>query len=69
MRSMDKLFHQLSYLRREYTEEGKMKVKTEDESIHDDYADAFALACQAVLVGDQWHLIDVSDKAYKALFG
>ena len=69
LRKIDKLFHQLSYLKREYTEEGKMKVKTEDPKIHDDYADAFALACQAVLVGDQWHVIQMSDDVEQALFG
>jgi len=69
LNKMDDLFHQLSYLRREYTEEGIMKVKTEDDKIHDDYADAFALACQAVIVGDQWHIIDMSKDIEKSLFG
>jgi len=69
LKSLDKLFHQLSYLRREYTEEGKMKVKTEDANIHDDYADAFALAASSVVTGAQWHVIEMSDDFEKHLFG
>jgi len=69
LKKMDNLFHQLSYLRREYTEQGLMKVKTEDINVHDDFADAFALACQAVIVGDQWHVLELNDEANKALFG
>lgn len=69
LRNIDKLLHQLSYLKREYTEQGVMKIKTEDETVHDDYADSFALACQAVLVGSTWHVLSLSKKANDAIFG
>jgi len=56
-----KLLYQLSYLKREYTEEGKLKVKVE-EGTKDDHADALALACQAVNFGDGWYYVLDDDK-------
>jgi len=61
------LVRQLGLLRREYTEEGKLKVKTE-EGVNDDYADSFALACKAIAFGDTWHVMPVG-KGLKHLFG
>jgi len=46
-----------------------MKVKTEDANIHDDYADAFALAASSVTMGAQWHVLDMSPEFEKSLFG
>ena len=71
-----RVLYQLSYLKREYTEEGKLKVKVEDGT-KDDHADALALACQAVSFGDGWHyLFDENDpnickdaKGWKILMG
>jgi len=68
IRELGKLIYQLSYLKREYTEQGILKVKTED-GIHDDYADAFALACKSVETGDTWHIIEVSKNLKDAVFG
>ena len=52
-----RVLYQLSYLKRAYTEEGRLKVKVE-EGTKDDHADALALACQAVSFGDGWHYIE-----------
>lgn len=62
------LIRQLSLMRREYTEEGKLKVKSE-AGVSDDYADSFALACNAISFGDAWHILDVGEGLKKALFG
>jgi len=63
------LIHQLNVLKAEYTEEGKLKVRTEDVKIHDDYADSFALACQAISMDGQWHFIELGDDLQKSMFG
>ena len=65
-----KVLYQLSYLKRDYTEEGKLKVKV-DEGTKDDHADALALACNAVSFGDGWHyVLDDSDgKGWKNIMG
>ena len=42
LKKVDKLVYQLSYLTREYTEAGVMKIKSEE---HDDYPDSLVLAC------------------------
>ena len=51
----DKMIHQLSYLKREYIN-GRMRVLV-DAGLHDDYADALALACKAVATGDRWEVL------------
>ena len=66
LKKVDKLVYQLSYLTREYTESGIMKVRSED---HDDYPDSLVLACRAVSSGNTWHVIDVGKGLQKALFG
>jgi len=66
--SCEALVRQLSLLKREYTEEGKLKVKSE-AGVEDDYADSFALACHAISMQDTWHLIDVGKGLKDALFG
>tara|TARA_R110002051_G_scaffold127106_1_gene200748 strand:+ start:3940 stop:5322 length:1383 start_codon:yes stop_codon:yes gene_type:complete len=66
LKKVDKLVYQLSYLSREYTESGIMKIKSEE---HDDYPDSLVLACRAVSSGNQWHVIDVGKGLQKALFG
>jgi len=63
------LIHQLNVLKAEYTEEGKLKVRTEDVKIHDDYADSFALACQPISMDGQWHFMQVGDDLQKSMFG
>jgi len=63
------LINQLGVLKAEYTEEGKLKVKTEDISIHDDYADSFALACTSVSMDGTWHMIDLSKDLQQSMFG
>jgi hypothetical protein len=65
-----KVLYQLSYLKREYTEEGKLKVKV-DEGTKDDHADALALACNSVAFGDGWHYVleDSDGKGWKAIMG
>ena len=60
------MVYQLSYLTREYTEGGIMKIKSEE---HDDYPDSLVLACRAVTSGNQWHVLDVGKNLQKALFG
>lgn len=67
LKAMDDLFHQLSFMKREFTEGGKLKIVT--EGAHDDYADAFALLCNAVKRGDSWHLVDMKKTTQEALFG
>lgn len=66
LRNVDKLIYQLSYLTREYTEAGIMKVKSEE---HDDYPDSLVLACKAVSGGNQWHVLDIGKNLQKSLFG
>ena len=66
LKKVDKLVYQLSYLTREYTEAGVMKIKSEE---HDDYPDSLVLACRAVSSGAEWHVLDVGEGIKKALFG
>jgi len=66
LKKVDKMVYQLSYLTREYTEGGIMKIKSEE---HDDYPDSLVLACRAVSSGNQWHVLDVGKNLQKALFG
>ena len=65
MRQINKMVFQLSYLRREYTETGIMKIKSDE---HDDYPDSLALACKAAQSGAGWYLLDVG-KGMKRAFG
>ena len=58
------MVYQLSYLRREYTETGIMKIKSDE---HDDYPDSLVLACKAVQSGDGWHLLPVGKGIKEAL--
>jgi len=67
IRDTGRLIFQLGYLRREYTDESR-KLKIVSDS-HDDYADALALACKAMARGDTWHVIPMSDKMNKLMFG
>ena len=62
-----RVLYQLSYLKRAYTEEGKLKVKTEDGT-KDDHADALALACQAVSFGEGWYYMETG-QGWKNLMG
>ena len=66
MRDVNKLVYQLSYLRREYTETGIMKIKSDE---HDDYADSLVLACRAAFKGSEWHVLEVGKALREALFG
>jgi|TARA_R110000824_G_scaffold273582_1_gene462056 phage FluMu gp28-like protein len=66
LKDINKLVYQLSYLRREYTETGIMKIRSDE---HDDYPDSLVLACKAVNSGGGWHVMDVSEGLKKALFG
>ena len=66
LKQVNKLVYQLSYLRREYTETGVMKIKSDE---HDDYPDSLVLACRAVSSGENWHVVDVGKALGKALFG
>ena len=66
LKQVNKLIYQLSYLRREYTESGIMKIKSDD---HDDYPDSLALACRAVSNDGGWHVMEIGDNIRKALFG
>jgi len=66
LKQINKLVYQLSYLRREYTESGIMKIKSYE---HDDYPDSLVLACKAVSAGNQWHVMDIGKNIQKALFG
>ena len=65
MSQINKMVFQLSYLRREYTETGIMKIKSDE---HDDYPDSLALACKAAQSGAGWYLLDVG-KGMKKAFG
>jgi len=66
--TLGKLINQLGMLKREYSIEGKMKVINEDDR-DDDYADALALACNAIMMGNEWHVLDLDPKAEEAFFG
>ena len=66
LKDINKLVYQLSYLRREYTETGIMKIRSDE---HDDYPDSLVLACKAVNAGGGWHVMDVTDGLKKELFG
>ena len=66
LKQINKLVYQLSYLRREYTETGIMKIKSDE---HDDYPDSLVLSCRSVSSGDGWYLVDVGKNLRKALFG
>jgi len=66
LKDINKLVYQLSYLRREYTETGIMKIRSDE---HDDYPDSLVLACKAVNAGGGWHVMDMTDGLKKALFG
>ena len=66
MRDVNKLVYQLSYLRREYTETGIMKIKSDE---HDDYADSLVLACRSASKGNEWHVMEMGKALKEALFG
>ena len=66
LKQINKMVYQLSYLRREYTESGIMKIKSDE---HDDYPDSLVLACKAVASGDGWYVLDVGKGLKEALFG
>jgi len=63
------LIKQLQVLKAEWTDEGKLKVRTEDAKIHDDYADSFALACKSVSMDGEWHMITIDKDLQKSMFG
>jgi phage FluMu gp28-like protein len=64
LKQINKMVYQLSYLRREYTETGIMKIKSDE---HDDYPDSLVLACRAVSSGDGWYLLDVGKGLKEAM--
>ena len=64
LKQINKMVYQLSYLRREYTETGIMKIKSDE---HDDYPDSLVLACKAVASGEGWHVLPVGEGLKKAL--
>tara|TARA_Y100000590_G_scaffold469485_1_gene657310 strand:+ start:1834 stop:3216 length:1383 start_codon:yes stop_codon:yes gene_type:complete len=66
LKNIDKMVYQLSYLRREYTETGIMKIKSDE---HDDYPDSLVLACRAAYKGNEWHILEVGKGLRKAFFG
>ena len=66
LKEINKLVYQLSYLRREYTETGVMKIRSDE---HDDYPDSLVLACRAVNSGHEWHVMSVAKELQKAMFG
>ena len=66
LKNINKMVYQLSYLRREYTETGIMKIKSDE---HDDYPDSLVLACKAVASGDGWYLLNVAKDLREAMFG
>jgi len=66
IKNIDKMIYQLGYLKREYTESGQLKIKSE---VHDDYPSALVLACRAVSSGDNWHVMDIGKNIQKAIFG
>ena len=66
LKDVNKLVYQLSYLRREYTETGIMKIRSDE---HDDYPDSLVLACRAMNAGGGWHVMEIGKELQKALFG
>ena len=66
LKDINKLVYQLSYLRREYTETGIMKIRSDE---HDDYPDSLVLACRAMNAGGGWHVMEIGKDLQKALFG
>jgi phage terminase large subunit-like protein len=66
LKNINKMVYQLSYLRREYTESGIMKIKSYE---HDDYPDSLVLACRAVNTGEGWHVMNVGKALRETLFG
>ena len=54
--SQTELVTQLSYLKKEYTRDGKLRIVSE---IDDDRPDSLALACSPLQEGDAWHLLNV----------
>jgi len=64
LKQINKMVYQLSYLRREYTETGIMKIKSDE---HDDYPDSLVLACKSVYAGDGWFVLDVGKGLKKAM--
>ena len=66
LKNVDKMVYQLSYLRREYTESGIMKIKSDE---HDDYPDSLVLACRAVSAGGGWYVVNVGKALRDQLFG
>lgn len=66
LKDINKLVYQLSYLRREYTETGIMKIRSDE---HDDYPDSLVLACKAISAGGGWHVMDMTEGLRKAIFG
>ena len=66
LKNINKMVYQLSYLRREYTESGIMKIKSYE---HDDYPDSLVLACRAVNTGEGWHVMSMGKALKESLFG
>jgi len=66
LKKIDKMIYQLSYLRREYTESGIMKIKSFE---HDDYPDSLVLACRAVNTGEGWYVLNMGKALKESLFG
>ncbi len=66
LKKIDKMIYQISYLRREYTESGIMKIKSYE---HDDYPDSLVLACRAVDTGEGWHVLEMGKALKEAFFG
>ena len=64
LKQINKMVYQLSYLRREYTETGIMKIKSDE---HYDYPDSLVLACRAVASGEGWHILPVGKGIKQAL--
>jgi phage FluMu gp28-like protein len=66
LKNINKMVYQLSYLRREYTESGIMKIKSYE---HDDYPDSLVLACRAVNTGEGWYVMSMGKALKESLFG
>jgi phage FluMu gp28-like protein len=66
LKKIDKMIYQISYLRREYTESGVMKIKSYE---HDDYPDSLVLACRAVNTGEGWYVLSMGKALKESLFG
>ena len=66
LKNVDKMIYQLSYLKRDYTENGQMKIKSDE---HDDYPDSLVLACRALTAGNNWYVLDVGKHLRESLFG